>query len=106
FCVGVNDGRPGALLVCSMLERPMHYMLKPGEHLVKCRIGSLPLGPRTYEVWASVIEAHGAGGLVDWACVGVFRVDYNEGVLSPISVTVPWLTGPVRVDNAWTVESA
>ena len=105
FSVGVNDGRPGALLLCTMLERPMQYVLEPGNHVIKCRIGSLPLGPRTYEVWASVRESQGAVDLVDWVCVGAFRVAHEDAVAGPSGATVPWMYGPVRVDHSWAVES-
>ncbi len=52
--VGFSDGRPGALAVCSMLEDEGGTDLPPGDHTISCRIESLPLAARTYEVWMCI----------------------------------------------------
>lgn len=103
FSVGVTDGRPGALVLCSMLEGHVGFDLSPGKHVVSCRLGPLPLGPRVYELYASVREGAGAADLLDWAPVGAIRVTLPESSLGPSPVTTPWLFGPVRVKHEWQV---
>src|SRR5439155_666611 len=56
FSLGVSDGRPGALIMCSMLERAEAFDLAPGEHQLLCRLPALPLAPRAYELWLSVLD--------------------------------------------------
>jgi ABC-type polysaccharide/polyol phosphate transport system ATPase subunit len=104
FSVGLTDGRPGALVLCSMLEGHEGFDLAPGLHVVTCRLGPLPLGPRVYEVYASVREGTGAADIIDWSSVGAIRVSLPEGSVGPNAVTAPWMHGPVRVDHRWSLE--
>jgi len=104
FSLGINDGRPGELVLCSMLEQAERFNIRAGAHVVRCHLGPLPLGPRTYELWMSVRESRGAADLVDWSRVGAFRIrlaDETEGVGG---VTTPWLYGAVRVKHRWSLE--
>jgi lipopolysaccharide transport system ATP-binding protein len=101
FSIGISDGRPGALILCSMLESSQAFDLKPGHHVLACRLGPLPLGPRTYEIWASVREASGGADLVDWNPVGAIRIKHPEGLKGPAALTTPWMYGPVRVGHEW-----
>ncbi|HEV8716573.1 MAG TPA: hypothetical protein VGX03_27610, partial [Candidatus Binatia bacterium] len=103
FSVGISDGRPGALVLCSMLEGHTGFDLPPGRHVIRCRVGPLPLGPRTYELWVSVRESAGAADLVDWAQVGAIRVRLQESLSGPNGLTAPWLYGPVRVPHTWSL---
>ena len=104
FSVGVSDGRPGALILCSMLEGHEGFDLAPGRHVITCRMGPLPLGPRVYELYASVREGVGAADLLDWSAVGAIRVKLSESPVGPTALTAPWMWGPVRVGYRWSLD--
>jgi lipopolysaccharide transport system ATP-binding protein len=100
--VGVSDGRPGGLVSCSMLERSTGVDLLPGEHLVTCRIESLPLNGRRYQVWVAIREETGAAALVDWSEAGSFRIaDGIGGLDGPGRLSFSAAAGPVRVRYDW-----
>ena len=105
FSVGLTDGRPGALVLCSMLEGHRGFDLAPGRHVIACRTGPLPLGPRVYELYVSVREGVGAADLLDWSPVGAIRVALHEDDVGPNAVSSPWMYGPVRVAHDWKVLS-
>jgi lipopolysaccharide transport system ATP-binding protein len=98
--VGLSDGRPGALVSCSMLERSTGVDLPPGHHVVTCRIESLPLNTRRYEVWVAIREETGTAALVDWSEMGTFRIR-DRGFAAPGRLTFPFAAGPVRVEYSW-----
>jgi len=104
FSVGLSDGRPGTLVLCSMLEGHEGFDLAPGRHVITCRTGPLPLGPRVYELYASVREGVGAADLLDWSPVGAIRVKLSESPVGPSALTAPWMWGPVRVDHSWCLD--
>jgi len=104
FSVGVSDGRPGALILCSMLEGHEGFDLAPGRHVITCRIGPLPLGPRVYELYAAVRESVGAADLLDWSAVGAIRVKLSESPVGPSALTAPWMWGPVSVGHRWSLD--
>ncbi|UCC72984.1 MAG: ABC transporter ATP-binding protein [Gemmatimonadota bacterium] len=104
FSIGISDGRPGALILCSMLEKGQAFDIAEGRHTVSCRLAPLPLGPRTYELWMSVREAVGAADLVDWSCVGSIRIKMPDEAAGPGGVTAPWMYGPVRVEHGWSLD--
>jgi lipopolysaccharide transport system ATP-binding protein len=106
FSVGISDGRPGLLILCSMLEGGGAADLAPGHHTVGCRIDSLPLNPRTYEVWTSVRTVAGAGDLVDWSPVGTLRIRSNQSGKGPASLSLrsPSMGGAFRVNYSWTFD--
>jgi ABC-type polysaccharide/polyol phosphate transport system ATPase subunit len=106
FSVGVSDGRPGALILCSMLETQTRFSIAKGRSVVSCRLGPLPLGPRTYELWMSVREEQGAADLVPWSSVGAIRIRLSAGTSGPNAVTAPWLYGPVRVSHSWRLDDS
>ena len=105
FSVGVSDGRPGTLVLCSMLEGHEGFDLAPGRHVITCRTGPLPLGPRVYELYASVREGVGAADLLDWSPVGAIRVSLAESPVGPTALTAPWMWGPVRVGHRWSLDA-
>ena len=104
FSVGLSDGRPGTLVLCSMLEGHEGFDLAPGRHVITCRMGPLPLGPRVYELYASVREGVGAADLLDWSSVGAIRVSLAESPVGPTALTAPWMWGPVRVGHRWCLD--
>jgi ABC-type polysaccharide/polyol phosphate transport system ATPase subunit len=101
FSVGVSDGRPGALVMCSMLEGHEGLDIDAGRQTISCKIDALPLGPRTYELWASVRERSGTADMLDWTCVGAIRMESDQIFIGSGAVTTPWLYGPVRVGHSW-----
>jgi len=101
FSLGVSDGRPGALIMCSMLERAEAFDLAPGEHQLLCRLPALPLAPRAYELWLSVRDASGAVDILDWSCVGSIRIVDPSPPSGPGALSAPWMYGPVRVPFEW-----
>ena len=104
FSVGISDGRPGALVLCSMLEGHEGFDLVPGRHVITCRTGPLPLGPRVYELYAAVREGVGAADLLDWGPVGAIRMSLSESPVGPAALTAPWMWGPVRVGHRWSLD--
>jgi ABC-type polysaccharide/polyol phosphate transport system ATPase subunit len=106
FSVGLTDGRPGALVLCSMLEGNEGFDLAPGRHVISCRMGSLPLGPRVYELYTAVREVSGAADLLDWSPVGAIRISLPECSLGPNAITASWMYGPVRVSHSWSLGKA
>jgi ABC-type polysaccharide/polyol phosphate transport system ATPase subunit len=105
FSIGISDGRPGTLALCSMLENGTAKDLPPGSHLIECKVHSLPLNPRTYELWVSVREETGSADLVDWRPIGSLRVDMPPTQNGPGSLTTPWVYGPLRLTHEWNVKS-
>jgi ABC-type polysaccharide/polyol phosphate transport system ATPase subunit len=103
FSLGINDGRPGTLVLCSMLEKENGFHISAGRQVVRCHLAPLPLGPRTYELWMSVREPVGAADLVDWSCVGAFRISHPDETKGVGGITTPWLYGPVRVEHRWSL---
>ena len=103
FSLGVSDGRPGALILCSMLEGSDGFDLAPGRHVVSCQLAPLPLGPRVYELYASVRESVGAADLLDWSPVGAIRVSLPKISVGPSALSAQWMFGPVRVKHEWSV---
>ncbi|HXX36755.1 MAG TPA: ABC transporter ATP-binding protein [bacterium] len=103
FTLGITDGRPGALVVCSMLEQSQAFSLLAGEHVVTCQLGPLPLRSRTYELWLSVRESVGAAELVDWTRVAALRLESPQAVEGVAGVTGPWQFGTVHVPHRWSV---
>lgn len=101
FSVGITDGRPGAIILCSMLEGHEGFDVAAGKHVIACELGPLPLGPRVYELYASVREGTGAADLLDWSPVGAIRIGLHEGLAGPGGLTASWLYAPVRVEHKW-----
>jgi len=104
FSVGISDGRPGALVLCTMLERGTGIDLAPGRHTVSCCLTSVPLTARTYEIWVSVRERSAAADLIERTRVGTFRIQPSSAAEGPSSVTAPWMYAPVRVAHDWRVD--
>jgi hypothetical protein len=105
FSIGLTDGRPGALVLCSMLEGSEGFNVTKGRHTVVCRTGPLPLGPRVYELYVSVRESRGAADLLDWRPVGAIRISLPTESIGPNALTASWLYGPVRVQHQWELSS-
>lgn len=74
FSIGITDGRPGSLILCSMLVDGKVPDEIEGMSTLACRIRRIPLLPRVYQVWCSVRSNHGYGEIFDGQIVGAFRV--------------------------------
>ena len=104
FSLGVTDGRPGILVLCSMLEGHQGFDIAAGNHVVVCRFGPLPLGPKVYELYMGVREEKGAADLLEWSLVGAIRVGLSASLVGPGALTTSWMYGAVRVPYQWHLE--
>ena len=100
--VSITDGRPGALLECSMLEDGQAPGLVGREWECRLHIDSVPLRSRLYQIWAEVQESSGRGQLMERLEVGGFRIDAPSGI-GPQAVANAALGGPVAVSYSWDV---
>ena len=101
FSLGISGGGPGTLILCSMLDGGEPFDIPQGEHVVSCRIASLPLGPRTYELWTSVRSSAGVGDIVDWSQVGSIRIVPPLESEGSRGFTLSRMYSPVVVDDSW-----
>jgi len=99
FHFGVTDGRAGNLLLASQVVEGEASIELQNTGRVFCRIPTLPLMPRIYEVWGEIRLAQGWGNLVDWQPLARFVVDY--GSASGEAVSHAWTDGPVRVHSTF-----
>lgn len=104
FSISVNDGRPGFLIHCSMLERAKGLALTPGHHVVRCRIESLPLSPGAYELWLAVRDEAAIADLIQWSRVGAIRIRHPDSPLGPSGLTAPWMYAPIKVAHHWSLD--
>ena len=81
---------------------PGHLGAPVGERWVaRCRIDSVPLNPRLYQVWCRVVDQAQPGDGMDWREVGAFRIERRQAdqACRPASIGVP----PVAVDASWSI---
>ena len=70
----------------------------------QCRIDSLPLNPRMYQLWCSVTGGTPSRRLLDWSEVGALRVEVPEGWSGPRRAAIA--AGPaVAVSADWSIGS-
>ncbi len=100
--VSITDGRPGAIVECSMLEDGRAPARVGEEWECRLRMDALPLRPRPYQVWAEVQEAGGRAQLMEWIEVASFRIDAPVGA-GPQAVVAAAMGGPVSVPYRWDV---
>jgi lipopolysaccharide transport system ATP-binding protein len=104
FSVGLADARIGVFSLASMLVDGQVPERLEGAGHVDCTFETLPLHPRTYEVWASVRGAAGFGDLVDWQRVALVRVTGDPAGGGRGAVTHTLADAPVRMPYAWKIE--
>jgi lipopolysaccharide transport system ATP-binding protein len=96
--ISITDGRPGSLVLCSMLLDGGAPDSVNGRTMVSCRLRSLPLLPRVYQLWCSVSSAQAYGKLLEWQQVGAFRVvgasDLHAGTEGAVYVAHEWKVMP------------
>ena len=102
--VRMTDGRPGAIIECSMLEDGEAPAKVGREWECALRIESLPLRPRLYQVWVEVEDESAHGQLMDWIEAAAFRVEAPAGS-GPQAVVAAALGGPVAVPYRWEVNT-
>jgi len=102
--LGISDARAGLLVQCSMLHDGRAPEEMPASWECRCRIESLPLKPRLYDVFCDVYGERGHGVLSEWSRVAAFRV---VGVMGggPLAVSDVDTSGPVSVGYDWRLEA-
>jgi ABC-type polysaccharide/polyol phosphate transport system ATPase subunit len=101
--IGITDGRPGNLVLCSMLVDGGAPEVLDGEATVSCHLRNLPLLPRVYQVYCSVWSEHGFGDLLEYQPIGAFRVASDGQFQGPAPDTHMRLDGPVFIPHEWEV---
>jgi ABC-type polysaccharide/polyol phosphate transport system ATPase subunit len=104
--IGVTDGRPGDLILCSMLVDGGSPERLDGDSIVSCRLRALPLLPRVYQLWCSVRSNKAYGDLFDWQQVGAFRICETADLNGPTTRGLQSVGGPILVSHSWKVISA
>jgi lipopolysaccharide transport system ATP-binding protein len=104
--IGITDGRPGNLVLCSMLVDGGAPEELNGETVVSCSLRSIPLLPRVYQLWCSVRSEWAYGDVFDWQQVGAFRVSEADGLVGPAARAHASTDAPVYVAHTWRVESS
>jgi hypothetical protein len=102
FSLGISDGRPGTLILCSMLVDGHVPERLDGSTTVSCRIHRLPLLPRVYQTWCSVRNGHAYGDVLDWQVVGAFRVAEGPPDLNgQAAVSHTATSAPIHTEYEW-----
>lgn len=98
----ITDGQWEDLIECTS---PVDAAVDAGTRwTARCRLESLPLNPRVYQIWCSVTDASTSRRVMEWREVGAFRIEASqdwEGKERFTSVAGP----PVAVNDKWTIES-
>jgi hypothetical protein len=100
FSLGLGDGRIGCFSLASMLVDGHAPAVLEGAGHVDCVFESLPLQPKTYEIWGSVRGSAGFGDLVDWQRLRLFRVVEPDGAGAG-SATHLLDDAPVTIPHRW-----
>jgi len=104
FSVGLGDGRIGCFARASMLVDGRVPRVIEGVGHIDCTFTFLPLQPKTYEIWGSVLGGSGYGDLMDWQRLRLFRVvSANDEGSGKVSVTNSMTEAPVRIPYRWSI---
>jgi lipopolysaccharide transport system ATP-binding protein len=103
--IGITDGRPGNLVLCSMLVDGGAPHEVDGDVVFSCRLQSLPLLPRVYQLWGSVRSEQAFGDIFDWQPLGAVRIRQSELPAGPAAQAHVSTDGPVYVAHEWEVKS-
>ncbi|MFY9587378.1 MAG: ABC transporter ATP-binding protein [Actinomycetota bacterium] len=104
--IGISDGRPGSLILCSTLRDGGAPEKINGEATVSCRMRDVPLLPGVYEVWCSITSEGARQDVFDWQAVGTFRIASGSGpppIRAAMKQRASYVDGPVHVDHSWDV---
>src|SRR6266566_1433160 len=97
--IGITDGRPGHLILCSMIVDGNAPDRIEGEATVSCRLFDVPLLPRVYQLWCSVRSNRAYGDLFDWQRVGAFRISEASDDVGSAAQGLLSAGGPVFVTH-------
>ncbi len=102
--VSISDGRPGALVECSMLVdgRSPERTAKKWSCLLK--IDDLPLRPGNFDVKVLVVSNDGYSPLMDWCDIGTLLVVGERGA-GKQSATNLVFGAPIAIDYEWVIDS-
>jgi lipopolysaccharide transport system ATP-binding protein len=101
--LGITDGRPGNLALCSMLVDGGAPHELDGPVTVSCTLHSIPFLPRVYQLWCSVRSEQAYGDLFDWQPVGAFRIADADGLDGPAAQAHASTDGAVYIAHDWGV---
>jgi ABC-type polysaccharide/polyol phosphate transport system ATPase subunit len=101
--IGITDGRPGNLALCSMLVDGGAPEEVDGTVTVSCWLHGVPLLPRVYQLWCSVRSEQAYGDLFDWQAIGAFRIADAPGLVGPAAHAHSSTDGPVYIAHEWEV---
>jgi ABC-type polysaccharide/polyol phosphate transport system ATPase subunit len=103
FSIGITDGRPGNLILCSMLVDGGAPERIEGTVTISCRLHSVPLLPRVYQLYCSVRSEQAYGDVFDWQPIGNFRMEQSVQGAGPAAQAHLSTDGPVHVPHEWEV---
>lgn len=101
--LGITDGRPGNLVLCSMLVDGGAPDIIDAPVDVACCMQAVPLLPRVYQLWCSVRGEQAFGDVFDWQAVGSFRISDSPEFLGPAALAHATTDAPVHVRHEWEV---
>ena len=104
--IGITDGRPGTLILCSMLIDGNAPQSVEGRFTFSCKLHSLPLLPRVYQLWASVRSEQAFGDLFDWQPLATFRITEFPNLHGPAAQAHVSTDAPIYVSHDWKVSAA
>lgn len=103
FTIGLVDPRIGCFTQASMLRDGSIGGVLDGPGTLECRFETLPLLPRTYEIWCGVRGEHGFGNLVAWQRLRHFRVVSDEKRHGKAAAMTEATNPPVLLPHRWTL---
>jgi lipopolysaccharide transport system ATP-binding protein len=103
--IGITDGRPGNLILCSMLIDGNAPQSVEGQFTFSCKLHSLPLLPRVYQLWASVRSEQAFGDLFDWQPLATFRITEFPNLQGPAAQAHVSTDAPIYVSHDWNVSA-
>ena len=101
--LGISDSRPGNLALCSMLVDGGAPDVIDGEVQISCRLKSLPLLPRVYQIWCSVRSSQAYGDIFDWQPIGTFRIEEATTAIGPAAFAHVATDGAVHIAHDWEI---
>jgi len=107
IAVGITDGRPGYLVLCSTAEDGQAPpVVGPGPWEVVLRIGELRLRPRLYQVICIVADSDARAWMTDALNATTFRVESSGIGEGPVALVSSRVAGALDVDYEWEVREA
>lgn len=106
FSIGLADPAVGLFSLASMLIDGRTLRSIAGRGFVDCTFQSLPLRPRTYEIWGSVRGEAGFGDLLEWQRLRRFQVIGEHLGHGKGAITHSMREAPVVLPYEWKFGSA